>query len=315
MEAPQKRKKARLDRDSPSSISESKASPSNFDIKDVVNLERYPIVDLSTKEAKYLIARCKKEFEDTGSLSLRGFIREDVIKPMYHEIKGLVYHCHRRLEVVNPWGIARPDFVRKEEEKLGRPLEKNHALNHFCPQDTFALANDLIPADCLVNQVYKSEIVRNFVAAILEIKELHLYGDEFQRLNLMYIKDGGNRAWHFDNSDFVITLMLNPSQIGGEFEFAPHMRDSNMNEDFDSLKEVFNGRYPTNIRIPEAGSIHIFKGNRAMHRVRVVYGPEVRTLAVLSYDSVPDRSCPPAKNISLYGDRVRQIYRARGEDV
>ena len=71
MEAPQKRKKARLDRDSPSSISESKASPSNFDIKDVVNLERYPIVDLSTKEAKYLIARCKKEFEDTGSLSLR----------------------------------------------------------------------------------------------------------------------------------------------------------------------------------------------------------------------------------------------------
>lgn len=110
--------------------------------------------------------------------------------------------------------------------------------------------------------------------------------------------------------------MLNPSQIGGEFEFVPHMRDSDMKDDFDSLKEVFNGRYPTNVRVPEAGSIHFFKGNRAMHRVRVVYGPEIRTLAVLSYDSVPDRAWPgPAKNISLYGDRVRQIYKARGEDV
>ena len=168
-------------------------SQNSLDIKDVINLERYPILDLTTKEAKALIARCKKEFDDEGSLSLTGFIRKDVIKPMYQEIKPLVSHCHRRLEIVKPWGVARSAFIQREEEKLEKPLEKEHALNHMCPQDTFALANDLIPADCLVNRVYKSEIVRNFVASIVEIKELYLYADEFQRLNLMYIKDGGSR--------------------------------------------------------------------------------------------------------------------------
>ena len=85
--------------------------------------------------------------------------------------------------------------------------------------------------------------------------------------------------------------------------------------DYDSIKRVLNGEYPTEIKKTQAGTINVFKGNRALHRVRCVYGGEVRTLAVLSYDSVADRRGHPKKNISLYGERVRRIYQERGVDI
>ena len=85
--------------------------------------------------------------------------------------------------------------------------------------------------------------------------------------------------------------------------------------DYDSIKRVLNGEYTTEIRKPQAGTINVFKGNRALHRVRCVYGGEARTLAVLSYDSIADRVVPPKKNVSLYGERVRKIYQERGVDI
>ena len=38
------------------------------------------------------------------------------------------------------------------------------------------------------------------------------------------ICDGCARAWHYDGSDAVVTLMLQKADEGGEFEFAPFIR-------------------------------------------------------------------------------------------
>eukprot|EP00122_Pirum_gemmata_P003132 Pgem_evm1s2833 len=40
----------------------------------------------------------------------------------------------------------------------------------------------------------------------------------------MYMNDFSARAWHYDNTDFVITLLLQQAKEGGEFEFAPFIR-------------------------------------------------------------------------------------------
>jgi len=43
---------------------------------------------------------------------------------------------------------------------------------------------------------------------------------------------------------------------------------------------------------------------RTLHRVRTVYGPKRRIVAVLSYDSLPGRHGSIEKNVQLYGERV-----------
>ena len=174
--------------------------------EDIVDIERYLILDLNSSAGKALLLQCKEEFDRTGSLSLKGFIREDMIIKMYEEIKPLITVAHRRLELVNPFGILVKDYMDNEVERTGKPLPPDHALNHLLAQDVNAVANDQIPAECMVNIVYRSEVFQAFIAAIVGAPKLFIYGDEFQRLNLMYIKDGGSRGWHFDNSDFVVVL-------------------------------------------------------------------------------------------------------------
>ena len=172
--------------------------------EDIVDIQRYPILDLNSSQGKDLLLQCKEEFDRTGSLSLKGFIRENMITKMYEEIKPLITVAHRRLELVNPFGILATDYMDKEVERTGKPLPPDHALKHRLAQDVNAVANDQIPAECMVNVVYKSETFHAFIAAIVDAPKLFIYGDEFQSLNLMYIKDGGSRGWHFDNSDFVV---------------------------------------------------------------------------------------------------------------
>lgn len=46
---------------------------------------------------------------------------------------------------------------------------------------------------------------------------------------------------------------------------------------------------------------------RTLHRVRTVYGPKRRIVAVLSYDSMPGRHGTIEKNVQLYGERVRPL--------
>ena len=62
-----------------------------------------------------------------------------------------------------------------------------------------------------------------------------------------------------------------------------------------------------------AGTLNLFNGQRSLHRVRAVYGPRKRIIAILSYDTKPNVKGAVQKNIKLYGDRVAEIYRSRGQ--
>lgn len=127
----------------------------------------------------------------------------------------------------------------------------------------------------------------------------------------MYTHDGSSRAWHYDYSDFVVTLMIQPPQQGGKFEFAPFNRGTPLGDErYMDLKRAFN-----RLMKSEAGMIDLFYRQRSLHRVRNVFGPQKRILAVLSYDSVPGRQAQPKKNVMLYGDQVRSIFQQRGVDV
>ena len=104
--------------------------------------------------------------------------------------------------------------------------------------------------------------------------------DEFQNLNIMYMYDGCSRAWHYDGTDTVITLLLQkPAKVstkckvhyshmrelqGGEYEFAPFIRGKKRGEEnFEEVAKLFDGSYDNNIvKDADEGTLNLFNGER-----------------------------------------------------
>ena len=96
-------------------------------------------------------------------------------------------------------------------------------------------------------------------------------------------------GWHYDPNDGVITLMLQPSESGGEFEYAPYIRNE-QEENYTDVKRLFDSPDTEAQRIKlEAGTFTLFNGRFSMHRVRPVGSTkQPRIVAIFSYDQRPD---------------------------
>ena len=129
---------------------------------------------------------------------------------------------YNRLEVIGAYGTNKSDDVALAYSNAD--LSPSHPLKRRFAQNTHAVAADQIPTNSLVRQVYDSQVVSNFIADVLRCGKLYQFNDEFQSINLMYMHDNNYRAWHYDGSDAVITLMLQHADSGGEFEWCPFIR-------------------------------------------------------------------------------------------
>lgn len=274
-------------------------------VMEYINLEKYPLHD--EKLLQPVIQKLKETFRRDGSLLIPGFIREECIQTMAAEVVGL--ETHHRLEIVQPL------FTDSSIDKalFDQKLPVSHPLKHRLAQDVHAVADDLIPKSAMLRQVYNLPLFLRFLAILVDRKEVYPFADEFQALNVMYIRDGGSRAWHYDGSDFVVTLMLQQAQVGGEFEYAPFIRGPEGHENFNQVQKLFCGSYAgTKMTKACAGDLALFNGRRSLHRVRTVYGARDRIMSVLSYARTPHEKGVPEKNVMLYGPRVAKLYEERG---
>ena len=83
----------------------------------------------------------------------------------------------------------------------------------------------------------------------------HLHRSHAGRFHhqVMYQRDAGQRSWHYDGSDFVVTLKLQNADEGGEFEYAPFIRGpcderGVHDERFDQIGALFDGTYKGEVR-------------------------------------------------------------------
>jgi len=281
-------------------------------IGSIIDLERYPI-HKDSPAYDQLVEECRTQLKAVGSVDLPGFVLDDVIKKMASEVDNLP--SYNRLNIVSAYGASiddEPEEVNQTamESWRGQP----HPAKRKFAQDTNAVAADQIPLNSLIRQVYDSPMVMRFLARASGKKAMYQFEDEFQSINIMYMFDGCSRAWHYDGTDTVITLLLQKADQGGEYEFAPFIRgEAKGDERFEDVAHLFDGSYDGNIvKNADAGTLNLFNGLRSLHRVRTVYGQTKRIVAVLSYDSQPHKIGSVLKNVVLYGDRVEQIYRRRG---
>jgi hypothetical protein len=150
-----------------------------------------------------------------------------------------------------------------------------------------AVAYDLFPADSPIRQLFEWDELRAFVAAILGLETIYPYADPLGALNLAVMGEGDELQWHFDQTDFVVSLALQDAEIGGDFEVAPFIRSAD-DERYDDVASVLDGdRGPLTVLPMTPGTLLVFAGRHSMHRVSPIHGAIPRLVGLFGYDTQP----------------------------
>ncbi|CAN0598158.1 unnamed protein product, partial [Ectocarpus sp. 12 AP-2014] len=143
---------------------------------------------------------------------------------------------------------------------------------------------------------------RNFIARVTGQAELHDYVDPLSSINVHYAERGQELGWHFDNSSFAITLMIQKSGAGSQFEYVKDLRDAEIGEmNYDGVGALLKGRKKPEVLAIEPGDLVLFRGRNSIHRVTPNESDITRILAVLAYNGEPGVALSESARMTFYG--------------
>ena len=173
---------------------------------------------------------------------------------------------------------------------LGFPDESfppDHTRQWLGNYGVVAVAYDLFPDDSPIRRLYEWDELRSFVAAILGLEQIHPYADPLGALNLAVMGESDELQWHFDQTDFVVSLALQDADTGGDFEVAPFIRSAE-DEHYDDVASVLDGDRARLTVLPMTpGTLLVFAGRHSMHRVSPIHGSTPRLVGLFGYDTRP----------------------------
>ena len=241
----------------------------------LVDLDRYPLFDAQARAG--VVAAARQGLSEIGSAVLPGFLRPAAIEMLVAEATAILPAAHRRDRMLTayPWDAA-------------PGLPPDHPIHRTAPYRMQVAATDQMDPAGATLALYEWAGLTEFVREMLDLPALYLVKDPLMRCNFTYLRDGDEHGWHFDGNDFVVSLLLQSAEQGGAFEFAPGIRDDG-DENFDGVAAVMDGTPGlTRLIQAEPGTLALFRGRRALHRVTQVRGPRPRIILLLSYDERQD---------------------------
>jgi hypothetical protein len=240
-----------------------------------IDLARYPLLELGSARMRGVVAQAERDLARAGMAVLPGFLRGEVLGALAAECDALAALGHFSEVHGTPY-IDVPDLAQPEghpRRTLGRS-----ALS--------AVAYDRFPATSALRALYEWDPLMEFVRVLLGRERLFRYADPLGALNLAVMREGDELAWHFDQTDFVVSLAIQSSEAGGEFECVPLIRSAS-DERYDAVRQVLSGETKP-ITVPMTpGTLMLFEGRRSIHRVSPVRGGRPRYVALLAYDTKP----------------------------
>ena len=252
---------------------------------DIVNFEQYPLSDSRFR------TQCKGKLDGAGVLVLDNFLTPLAIASIRGEgidNQHLAYFTEKNHNIyLSP---ADPEFL------------SDHPRNREVVSSKGCITTDQIPDGSELRVLYDALEFRDFLCAVLDIEELYDYADPLSSINLHYASNGQELGWHFDNSSFAITLLIQPPEYGGDFEYVKDVRDADQGDmNYQLSQKVLDGKIPTEKLSLGAGSLVLFRGRNSMHRVTPVKGNQTRLLVVLAYNTEPGISLSESARMTFYG--------------
>ena len=235
-----------------------------------------------------MVAQARADLAATGAAVLENFIDAAQAAAMLAEVEPALGQAYSELKTHNVYLLADDDN-----------LPATHARNAKVTTSSATLAYDLVPQGGL-RDLYGSPDFKSGLARILDLPILHPYADPLAGLNVLTYPDGAEIGWHFDNANFVVTLMLRAAEAGGDYQYLPFSR-SDADEGYDNAARLLAGNNEGVLSLHQgAGDLVIFRGKHTLHRVTPVHGARPRVIAVFSYDPAPGKR--------LHADTQRKFY-------
>ena len=103
-----------------------------------------------------------------------------------------------------------------------------------------AVAYDIIPRTSPLRLLFEWDPMKDLIEAVLDRGPIYRYADPFGALNLAVMGAGDQLQWHFDQTDFVVSLAIQSAEQGGDFEVAPRIRNAD-DERYDDVAAVLAG--------------------------------------------------------------------------
>jgi hypothetical protein len=166
-----------------------------------------------------------------------------------------------------------------------KAYSSDHPLNLQSRTSLGVIANDQIPESISIKEIYKSESLRKLVADIVGLDAVYEYECPMGSINIAVMEEGDCLRWHFDQSDFVVSIPLRAAKQGGEYQFIQNLRSED-NENFEGIEKVLKGELEQVQTLEaDAGSLVLFRGMHTLHRVTEIQGPQTRLVLLLSFVS------------------------------
>jgi len=242
-----------------------------------INAERYRLDDPA------LVSHANHQMRDEGVCVLPQFITSAAVQSMVDECNRLAPLAHRSAPKRNPY-LTQASGDGTATAVLYDSLE--------------VLAYDHFPTASPLRQLYESDELLEFIRSCLGVAKLYRYADPLGALNVSIMRDGDVLDWHFDMTDFVVSIALQSSTSGGDFENASRIRDAGEH----AIAELLAGdRTRVRVEPMSAGTLMLFNGRRSMHRVSPIVGEVPRYVALLAYDTKPGTDSTDELKLSRYG--------------
>ncbi|MGB0866348.1 MAG: HalD/BesD family halogenase [Granulosicoccaceae bacterium] len=234
---------------------------------------------------------CKAQLDRDGALVLRGFLKAsavDAIKREGESNADRAFYCEQNHNV----------YLCPSDDRFA----PEHPRNHQVVSSKGCITDDQIPADSVLHSLYDSESLKSFFCHVLGEQALYEYADPLSSINLHYADAGKELGWHFDNSSFAITLLIQKPEGGGAFEYVRDLRDADAGElNFEGVSKVLAGEIPVVSASVEEGDLMLFRGRNSMHRVTPTEGETTRMLVVLAYNNQPGVALSESARMTFYG--------------
>ncbi len=247
-----------------------------MDPLDLIDLDRYPLHDLGSATGQRVIEDARAQIAAMGAAELSGFVTPDGVAKLVADADALAERAH-------PSGGVGTAYLELPSDEW----PKDHPRQTWMPYGVRAVGYDVIPFTSPLRQIYESPAVTAFIEAVLNRGTIYHYADPCGALNLAVMGEGDELQWHFDQTDFVVSLAIQDAADGGDFDVVPLIRTAD-NENYDDVARVLNGSHPDVLTLEMTpGTLLIFEGRHSIHRVSPITGDTLRHVGLLAYDTKP----------------------------
>ena len=255
-------------------------------LQDIIDFQLHPIDNLNS-----YVNRCRSKLQKNSILVLNNFLAKKPLVNLQREAQTLhdkAFYCSQNHNIL---------LTGKNTH-----LDNKHPCNTEVTSDKGCVPHDLIPQDSDLRTIYNSIVFQCFIQSLLSLDKIYPYVDTLSSINYNYYEKYQQLGWHFDNASFAITLMIQSSASGGNFQYVVDARNVEKNTvNVQLIDSVLQNKHPPQELRVEEGTLVLFYGSNYLHRVTPVTSNKHRVLATLNYNLEEDIKLSENARLTFFG--------------